>query len=86
MADTGIEGMGVLDRGVRPLRRAFEEVTGVELALYSLSNRTAAGTALQFDEVEFVFSGPSEFVLFQTLGPLTSCSRSSGPATGRPSW
>ncbi|MBL4919302.1 phosphate/phosphite/phosphonate ABC transporter substrate-binding protein [Szabonella alba] len=70
MADTGIEGMGVLEEAFAPFATAFQEVTGVELALYSLSNRTAAGTALQFDEVDFVFSGPSEFVLFQTLAPL----------------
>jgi phosphonate transport system substrate-binding protein len=70
MADTGIEGMGVLEEAFAPFATAFQEVTGVELALYSLSNRTAAGTALQFDEVDFVFAGPSEFVLFQTLAPL----------------
>lgn len=70
MADTGIEGMGVLEEAFAPFAAKFEEVTGVELALYSLSNRTAAGTALQFDEVDFVFSGPSEFVLFQQLAPL----------------
>ena len=70
LADTGIEGMGVLEEAFAPFATAFEEVTGVELALYSLSNRTAAGTALQFDEVDFVFAGPSEFVLFQTLAPL----------------
>ena len=70
MADTGIEGMGVLEEAFAPFAAKFQEVTGVELALYSLSNRTAAGTALQFDEVDFVFSGPSEFVLFQTLAPL----------------
>jgi phosphonate transport system substrate-binding protein len=70
LADTGIEGMGVLEEAFAPFAAAFQEVTGVELTLYSLSNRTAAGTALQFDEVDFVFSGPSEFVLFQTLAPL----------------
>lgn len=86
------------------LSEAFEDITGVELALYSLApclryryrscsrlrgmrqrpialvqqrwrparraNRTAAGTALQFDEVDFVFAGPSEFVLFQQLAEM----------------
>ncbi|MBQ2261863.1 MAG: phosphate/phosphite/phosphonate ABC transporter substrate-binding protein [Loktanella sp.] len=70
MADTGIEGMGDLSEAFGPFAEAFEEITGVELALYSLSNRTAAGTALQFDEVEFVFAGPSEFVLFQQLAEM----------------
>lgn len=70
LADTGIEGMGVLEEAFAPFATAFQQATGVELALYSLSNRTAAGTALQFDEVDFVFAGPSEFVLFQTLAPL----------------
>jgi phosphonate transport system substrate-binding protein len=70
MADTGIEGMGDLTEAFGPFAETFEELTGVELALYSLSNRTAAGTALQFDEVEFVFAGPSEFVLFQQLADM----------------
>lgn len=70
MADTGIEGMGDLSEAFGPFAEKFEEITGVELALYSLSNRTAAGTALQFDEVEFVFAGPSEFVLFQQLAEM----------------
>lgn len=70
MADTGIEGMGDLTEAFGPFAETFEELTGVELALFSLSNRTAAGTALQFDEVEFVFAGPSEFVLFQQLAEM----------------
>lgn len=70
MADTGIEGMGVLEEAFAPFAAKFQEVTGVELALFSLSNRTAAGTALQFDEVDFVFAGPSEYVLFQQLAKL----------------
>ncbi|MFW5834986.1 MAG: phosphate/phosphite/phosphonate ABC transporter substrate-binding protein [Pseudomonadota bacterium] len=67
MADTGIEGMARLDEAFGPFARKFEEVSGVALDLYSLSDRTAAGNALQFDEVDLVFAGPSEFVLFQQL-------------------
>lgn len=64
MADTGIEGMGPLEEAFGPFREEFEKHTGLELELYSLSNRTAAGNALQYDDVELVFAGPSEFVLF----------------------
>lgn len=70
MADTGIEGMGTLQEAFGPFAEKFEQLSGVELKLYSLSNRTAAGTALQFDEVDLVFSGPSEFVLFQQLAEM----------------
>jgi len=70
MADTGIEGMGSLEEAFAPFAESFEALTGVELELYSLANRTAAGTALQFDEVDMVFGGPSEFVLFETLADL----------------
>ncbi|WP_206513264.1 phosphate/phosphite/phosphonate ABC transporter substrate-binding protein [Pelagibacterium montanilacus] len=70
MADTGIEGMASLDEAFGPFAEKFEELTGVELELFSLSNRTAAGTALAFDEVDFVFAGPSEFVLFQQLAEM----------------
>src|SRR5690554_3511688 len=70
MADTGIEGMGTLEEAFGSFAQKFEELTDVELTLFSLSNRTAAGTALQFDEVDFVFAGPSEFVLFQQLAEM----------------
>ncbi|HDZ49221.1 hypothetical protein LCGC14_0185870 [marine sediment metagenome] len=64
MADTGIEGMGPLAEAFGPFAEAFETTTGLELEMFSLSNRTAAGTALQYDDVDLVFAGPSEFVLF----------------------
>lgn len=65
MADTGVEGMGPLERAFGPFSESFEAHTGLGLELYSLSNRTAAGNALQYGDVELVFAGPSEFVLFQ---------------------
>ncbi|MBR9904385.1 MAG: phosphate/phosphite/phosphonate ABC transporter substrate-binding protein [Gammaproteobacteria bacterium] len=64
MADTGIEGMGPLEDAFGPFAEAFTTTTGLELEMFSLSNRTAAGTALQYDDVDLVFAGPSEFVLF----------------------
>lgn len=65
MADTGLKGMGPLDQAFGPFAEVFEEKTGLQLKLYSLSSRTAAGNALEYDEVDLVFAGPSEFVLFQ---------------------
>ncbi|MFW6345033.1 MAG: phosphate/phosphite/phosphonate ABC transporter substrate-binding protein [Halomonas sp.] len=65
MADTGIEGMGTLEEAFGPFAETFEETTGLELEMFSLSNRTAAGNALQYDDVDLVFAGPSEFVLFE---------------------
>jgi len=70
MADTGIEGMTTLAEAFAPFAEKFEELSGVELELYSLANRTAAGNALQYDEVDLVFAGPSEFVLFQQLAEM----------------
>lgn len=70
MADTGIEGMTTLEEAFAPFAETFEDVSGVALELYSLSNRTAAGNALQYDEVDLVFAGPSEFVLFQQLAEM----------------
>lgn len=69
MADTGIEGMGGLAEAFGPFAEKFKEFSGVELEMFGLSNRTAAGTALQFDEVDLVFAGPSEFVLFAERQP-----------------
>ena len=73
MADTGIEGMGPLEEAFGPFANAFEETTGLTLEMFSLSNRTAAGTALQYDDVDLVFAGPSEFVLFEVWGDVTKC-------------
>lgn len=70
MADTGIEGMGQLRDAFGPFSEEFKAVTGLELSMFSLSNRTAAGNALQFDDVELVFAGPSEFVLFNQRQPV----------------
>ncbi|TBN38306.1 phosphate/phosphite/phosphonate ABC transporter substrate-binding protein [Paracoccus subflavus] len=69
MADTGIEGMGGLAEAFGPFAEKFQEVSGVKLEMFGLSNRTAAGTALQFEEVDLVFAGPSEFVLFAERNP-----------------
>lgn len=65
MADTGIEGMGPLKEAFGPFAETFEESTSLDLEMFSLSNRTAAGNALQYDDVDLVFAGPSEFVLFE---------------------
>jgi phosphonate transport system substrate-binding protein len=70
MADTGIEGMGQLRDAFGPFSDEFTAITGLDLAMFSLSNRTAAGNALQFDDVELVFAGPSEFVLFNQRQPV----------------
>ncbi|MGS4947145.1 phosphate/phosphite/phosphonate ABC transporter substrate-binding protein [Meridianimarinicoccus sp. RP-17] len=62
--------MTTLTEAFAPFAETFEEISGVALELYSLSNRTAAGNALQYDEVDLVFAGPSEFVLFQQLAEM----------------
>lgn len=70
MADTGIEGMGPLEEAFGPFAETFQDATGLELEMFSLSNRTAAGNALQYDDVDLVFAGPSEFVLFEREGDI----------------
>ena len=65
MGDTGLKGMGPLKQAFGPFADAWKKHTGIELKLFSLSSRTAAGNALQYDEVDLVFAGPSEFVLFR---------------------
>ncbi|RZU99071.1 PhnD/SsuA/transferrin family substrate-binding protein [Spiribacter vilamensis] len=65
MADTGVEGMRPLAQAFGPFQEVFQEKTGLELELYGLNNRTAAGNALQYDEVEMVFAGPAELLLMR---------------------
>lgn len=62
LADTGIEGLEELNRSFGPFAREMENLMGMEMEFFPVSDRTAAVTALQFKQVDLVLTGPSEYL------------------------
>ncbi len=60
-ADTGLEGMEELQRTFGPFVEVLEEVLEVEVEFFPVTDRTIATTALEFDQVDVVLAGPSEY-------------------------
>ena len=63
VADTGIEGMEELTRAFEPFAEAMADAAGIEFEFFAVSDRTAAANALQFDQVDLVLAGPSEYAI-----------------------
>lgn len=66
-AVTDIEGMEALQREFGAFRDTLEEVTGFEVEFFPVSSRTAAVEALVSDQVDFVLTGPAEYVVIKQL-------------------
>ena len=64
-ADTGIEGMEEMVRAFGPFGDALGEVVGSEIEFFPVSDRTAAVNALQFDQVDIILAGPSEYAVMR---------------------
>jgi phosphonate transport system substrate-binding protein len=62
-AVTDVEGLESLQREWTPFRDALEELTEYEIAFFPVSNRTAAAEALEAERVDFVLTGPAEYVV-----------------------
>lgn len=66
-AVTDIEGMEQLQQEFAPFAEALEEATGLDVELFPVSSRTAAVEALNAKQVEFVLTGPAEYVVMKEL-------------------
>ena len=64
--DTGAEGMEELSREFGPFKDALAEATGKEIEFFSISNLTAATTAMEFGQVDLVLTGPGEYVTMKS--------------------
>lgn len=64
-SDTGVEGLEQLVIEFEDFRLAMEEATGKDVEFFPISSRTAAGTALEFDEIDLLLTGPAEYVVLQ---------------------
>ena len=64
-SDTGVEGLEVLQLEFEDFRVALEEATGLEIEFQPMSSRTAAATALEYDDLDVLLTGPAEYVVLK---------------------
>jgi phosphonate transport system substrate-binding protein len=63
-AVTDIDGMEALQTEMGPFKDVFEEVSGLKVEFFAVSGRTVAVEAMAADQVDFVLTGPAEYVVF----------------------
>lgn len=71
MAVTDVEGMERLQLEWGPFKSALEEATGETFEFFPVNSRTAAAEALRGKTVDFVISGPAEYVVINKLTEAT---------------
>lgn len=64
-AVTDLVGLENLQREFGKFREVLQKATGSEIKFYPVSNRTAAVEALKSEKIDFVLTGPAEYVVFQ---------------------
>jgi phosphonate transport system substrate-binding protein len=78
MAVTDISGLEMLQAEFGRFRDVLTRATGQEVAFYPVSSRTAAVEAMRAQRVDFVLTGPAEYVVFRKLAgarPVVGFSR-----------
>lgn len=65
-SDTGVEGLEELRLEFEDFRVALEEATGLEVDFQPMSSRTAAATALEYDDLDVLLTGPTEYVVLES--------------------
>ncbi len=63
-AVTDIDGLESLQREMGPFKEAFEAASGLTVEFFPVSGRTIAVEAMAADQVDFVLTGPAEYVVF----------------------
>lgn len=71
LAVTDVEGMERLQLEWGPFKDALEAATGDTFEFYAVNSRTAAAEALRGETVDFVVSGPAEYVVINKLTNAT---------------
>lgn len=67
LAVTDVEGMERLQTEWGPLKEALEAATGETFEFFPVASRTAAAEALRGETVDFVVSGPAEYIVINQL-------------------
>lgn len=65
LAVTDLEGLEQLQREFGAFRDTLSAESGLNFTFYPVSNRTAAVEALASKQVDFVITGPAEYVVFK---------------------
>lgn len=63
-AVTDIDGLEALQTEMGPFKETFEKVSGLKVELFAVSGRTVAVEAMAAEQVDFVLTGPAEYVVF----------------------
>jgi len=63
-AFTDIDGLEAVQREMGPFKDAFEAASGLKVEFFPVSGRTVAVEAMAADQVDFVMTGPAEYVVF----------------------
>lgn len=63
-AVTDIDGLEALQQEMGPFKDAFEAASGLKVEFFPVSGRTVAVEAMAADQVDFVLTGPAEYVVF----------------------
>jgi len=71
LAITDVDGLEALQREFGPFKAAFEKVSGLKVEFFPVSGRTAAVEAMAAKQVDFVLTGPAEYVVFQARTKAT---------------
>jgi phosphonate transport system substrate-binding protein len=71
LAITDVDGLESLQREFGPFKAAFEKVSGLKVEFFPVSGRTAAVEAMAAKQVDFVLTGPAEYVVFQARTKAT---------------
>jgi phosphonate transport system substrate-binding protein len=64
-AVTDLQGLEELQRDFGPFQATLAQVLEREVDLFPVTDRTAAAVALQGDQVDFVLTGPAEYVVIR---------------------
>lgn len=62
---TDVDGLESLQREFGPFKAAFEKLSGLKMQFFAVSGRTAAVEAMAADQIDFVLTGPAEYVVFK---------------------
>ena len=63
-AVTDVDGLESLQREFGPFQKKFEALSGLKVQFFGVSGRTAAVEAMAANQVDFVLTGPAEYVVF----------------------
>ena len=72
LAITDVEGLERLQTEWGPFKSKLEEATGHTFEFFAVNNRTAAAEALRAKRVDFVVTGPAEYVVINKLTSAAS--------------